>query len=292
MQGDLRPKLAGIGDEAAVDLTGQLAAIRRLGWSGIELRTVDGVALADLTADDLRRTVRQVRAAELDVVCLASRIGNWERPITAPFDADLRELDALAEQCGEFGTRYVRIMSYPNDGLGEPEWGARARERVALLAERAVEHGITLLHENCAGWAATDADRMSRLLAAAPSLRLLFDTGNGIDHGYEALDLLRPIAGHVAHVHVKDATGSPGAATYVRPGDGNARVVECLRLLLNSGYAGTFSLEPHLVTRPHDGVSADESAADRFVDAGRNLERTLRELLAPYAAGTPAHGRS
>lgn len=292
MQGDLRPALAGIGDEAAVDLTGQLAAMRRLGWPGIELRAVDGTALADLSAHDLRRTVRQVNAAGLDVVCLASRIGNWARPITAPFDADLRELDVLTGQCDAFGTRYVRIMSYPNDGLDEAEWGARARERITRLAERATEHGITLLHENCAGWAAADPDRALRLLAEAPALRLLFDTGNGVDHGYDALELLRPLAGHVAHVHVKDATGAPGAATYVRPGEGDARVADCLRLLLNSGYAGSVSLEPHLVARPHDGEQADASAADRFVDAGRELERMLGELLAPYAAGTSARGRS
>ncbi|MCA1191927.1 sugar phosphate isomerase/epimerase [Saccharopolyspora sp. 6V] len=291
MQDDPRPRLAGIGDEAAADLTGQLAAVRRLGWRSIELRTVDGVPLADLDEPDRRRTARQLRAAELDVVCLASRIGNWARPITAPFEDDLRELDVLAEQCRELGSRYVRIMSYPNDGLPEPEWGARARERVAKLAERAAELDVVLLHENCAGWAATDADRALRLLAEVPSLRLLFDTGNGVEHGYHAPDLLRPLIGHVAHVHVKDATGSPGAVMYVPPGEGGSRVADCLRLLLNSGYEGAYSLEPHLVARPHDGVRADETAADRFVDAGRALERLLGRLRAPYTAAA-APGRA
>lgn len=290
MQGDVRLPLAGIGDEAAAGLTAQLVAIRRLGWPGIELRTVDGVALGDLTAHDVRRMAREVREADLDVVCLASRIGNWARPITAPFADDLRELDVLAGHCAELGTRYVRIMSYPNDGLPEPEWGACARDRVALLAERATGHGLTLLHENCAGWAGDDADRMLRLLADAPSLRLLFDTGNGIEYGYDAPELLRSIVGHVAHVHVKDATGSPGSASYVPPGAGSARVAECLRLLLNSGYAGTLSLEPHLATRPHDGTQADESAADRFVEAGRSLERLLRAVAAPSVVQAEVSG--
>ncbi|MFR9728440.1 sugar phosphate isomerase/epimerase family protein [Saccharopolyspora sp. MS10] len=292
MQGDPRPALAGIGDEAATDLTGQLAAIRRLGWSGVELRTVDGTALAELQPGDARRVVRQVRAAGLDVVCLASRIGNWARPVTAPFEPDLAELDRLAELGAELGCRHVRIMSYPNDGLAEAEWGARARERVARLADRATELDVVLVHENCAGWAAGDPERMLRLLADAPALRLLFDTGNGAEHGYRAIEVLRHVVTHVVHVHVKDAIGAPGAVTYARPGEGSAGVADCLRLLLNSGYRGAFSLEPHLATRPHEGSGPDADAADRFVDAGRCLERLLGDLLAPYAAGVAAPGRS
>lgn len=276
--------LAGIGDEAAVDLPGQLAAIERLGFSGIELRNVDGAALADHDEQRFRRLRTAVRDAGLAVPCLASRIGNWARPVTAPFNDDLRELEVLAARAAELGTRYVRIMSYPNDGLPEAEWRERVLDRMARLAQRAGELNVVLLHENCAGWAGRDAGRMLRMLAeAGDSLRLLFDTGNGIEHGYDACELLGHVLPHVAHVHVKDALGNAGNATYVLPGTGSARVADCLRLLRDSGYSGALSLEPHLSARPHDGVVAGESAADRFVAAGRSLEGLLRDLM-PCAA--------
>ncbi|NUS02890.1 MAG: sugar phosphate isomerase/epimerase, partial [Nonomuraea sp.] len=35
------PDLAGIGDEAAPDLDGQIAAVAELGWRRLELRTID-----------------------------------------------------------------------------------------------------------------------------------------------------------------------------------------------------------------------------------------------------------
>lgn len=278
--------LAGIGDEAAVELTGQLAALDRLGWSAVELRTVDGRALADLDDEHFAQVRAQVERAGLQVVGLASRIGNWARPITAPLDDDLRELEVLAARGAELGCHALRVMSYPNDGLAEPEWQRRVLDRMRRLAARAAELDVVLLHENCAGWAGSDADRMLRLVEeCGPSLRLLFDTGNGIEHGYDAADLLAGILPHVAHVHVKDAVGDADDATYVLPGSGRAGVPECLRMLRESGYTGPLSIEPHLSARPHDGISAGESAAERFVQAGRILERLLTQAA---LVGEPA----
>ncbi|GAB3300010.1 sugar phosphate isomerase/epimerase family protein [Parasphingorhabdus pacifica] len=283
-------RLSGIGDEAAVDLTGQIAAVTDLGWSAIELRTVDRTPLGDLDSRRFGRIVRAIREAGVDVVCLASRIGNWSRPVTAPFADDLYELDILAEQCEVLGTRFVRIMSYPNDGLPETEWRDRVLDRIARLAERAAQHDVVLLHENCSGWAGTNADRMLQLIteAGGASLRLLFDTGNGIEHRYDAIDLLPSLLPHVAHVHVKDAVRSSEGVRYVLPGEGRARVSDCLRLLREHGYTGAFSLEPHLSTRPHDGVCADTSAAELFMRAGRSLERLLGDTETTTAPRVPA----
>jgi sugar phosphate isomerase/epimerase len=271
------PALAGIGDEAATALPTQVAAVERLGWSGIELRAVDGQPLGDLTSEHFTTARRAVRDAGLAVPCLDSRIGNWARPITAPLREELRELDVLAGRAHALGARYLRIMSYPNDGLAEPEWRERVLDRIARLAERAAQHDVVLAHENCSGWAGSDPERMLMLTEAAPGLRLLFDTGNGVAHGYESLDVLRKILPHVAHVHVKDAVGGASRVTFVAPGDGQAQVAECLRLLLGSGYRGALSLEPHVVTRPHEGVAA-EDATEPFVHAGQRLQQLLREI--------------
>jgi sugar phosphate isomerase/epimerase len=271
---------AGIGDEAGPTLAEQIAALEQLGWSAIELRTVDGVAIADLDDRAFGQLADHVAAAGLDVVCIDSRIANWSRPITGPFEADRAELAALAPRCARLGTRYIRVMSYPNDGLDPAEWGSRALRRLRELAAQARDHGLVLLHENCSGWAGASADRMLDLLAAAgPALGLLFDTGNGIPYGYDAHALLTKIVGHVAHVHVKDATGGPNGTVYTMPGEGDARVPDCLRTLLQHGYAGAWSIEPHLSLRPHEGAAGADRRGDTFVSYGRHLERLLREKV-------------
>lgn len=276
-------RYAGIGDEAGRGLTGQIAALRTLGWHLIELRTVDGVAIADLSDRAFGRLADRLAAAAIHVVCVDSQIANWSRPITGPFQHDLAELSVLARRCARLGTRYVRIMSYPNDGLTDADWGREAQRRLRLLTLRARDHGLVLLHENCSGWAAASARRMLDLLDMAGSaLRLLFDIGNGIPYGYDGHALLAEIADHVAHVHVKDAIGGLDQTVYTMPGEGGARVADCLRTLLTRGYGGACSIEPHIVVRPHEHRAASGERSGVFVAYGRRLERLVREqVLSP-----------
>jgi L-ribulose-5-phosphate 3-epimerase len=274
-------RLAGIGDEAAADLAGQVATLRRLGWTALELRTVAGTPVAELD----RCRVRAIRAAldraGIQVVCLDSRIGGWARPVSTDLATELAELDILIGHGKVLGTSAIRIMSCPNDGLPEAGWRAVAVDRVRRLTERAERAGTVLLHENCSGWAGSSAERALELLAAvdSPALRLLFDTGNGVAHGYDGLAMLAELAPHVAHVHVKDGVRAASGTTFTLPGDGTARVADCLRLLLDHGYRGVVSLEPHLAVAPHLGrMVPGPDGPDRFVAAGRALAAIIRAV--------------
>ncbi|WP_433498400.1 sugar phosphate isomerase/epimerase family protein [Sphaerimonospora sp. CA-214678] len=277
--------LAGIGDEAAPDLPGQLDAVRELGWNRIELRTIAGVPIARLDEEAFALSADRIRTAGVAVVGVASKIGDWSRPVTGDFALDLAELEVLARRCPVLGTRLVRVMSYPSGGLPEAEWGRRALSRLRELTHRAEDAGLLLTLENCAGWAGDRAERMLDLVAAidSPAFRLLFDIGNGVAYGYSPPEMLAAVVGHVAHVHVKDAViASDGEVGFVPPGTGAAHVAECLRMLLTDGYTGALSIEPHLHLRPHLSGAGDPGRGDRaaFVAYGRELER-LVGLVAP-----------
>ncbi|WP_205414127.1 sugar phosphate isomerase/epimerase family protein [Amycolatopsis thermalba] len=281
-------RLAGIGDEAAPDIAGQVAAVRRLGWTALELRTVDGIPVAALDAQRVRSIRGELDRAGIHVVCLDSRIGGWARPVSTGFATDLAELDTLIGHGAILGVRAIRIMSYPNDGLPETRWRATVVDRVRRLTDRAAGAGFVLLHESCSGWAGQSAERALDLLAAVgnPALRLLFDTGNGVAHGYDGLSMLAELVPHVAHVHVKDGVATPEGPRFTLPGDGDARVADCLRLLLDHGYRGAVSLEPHLAVAPHAGrVVAGADGVARFVEAGRRLDALVHEPARRAVAG-------
>ena len=286
--------LAAVGDEAGPDLDSQLAAVGRLGWDLIELRSVDGQALADLPPAGFARLVGRLAAAGLGTACVDSRIANWARPVTGPLELDVAELDVLAERCAALGTRYVRVMSYPNDGLPEPDWGREAIRRLRRLARQAERAGLVLLHENCSGWAGRDADRVLRLLAEvdSPALGLVFDTGNGVEYGYDAYELLAELLAavpdRILHVQVKDAAGTADRPDYCYPGEGRCRVAECLRLLLDSGYRGVLSVEPHMLVRPH--VRNDHAELAGGPTGGVEVVVEYGRRLAALVAGPQAGG--
>jgi L-ribulose-5-phosphate 3-epimerase len=273
-----RAQLAGIGDEAGRSLAEQLAVHRELGFPGIELRTVQDRPLATLDPAERRRVATEVADSGLRVVALDSKIGDWSSTVDTPVAADLAELDVLAELAGAVGSRYVRIMSYPNDGRSEADWRDRVLDRIAVLAERAAGRGVVLVHENCAGWAARDPVRARALIehAGSPALRLVFDIGNPLTHGDDPLAYLRPVLDSVVHVHVKDAVHDPHAGTveFTLPGAGTAPLREALGLLAGAGYAGAVSLEPHVARVHHLGrtVSAERLRASYVEYARRFVE--------------------
>lgn len=277
--------LAGIGDEAAADLPGQLAAVARLGWRGLELRTIGAVPIAALGESEFEAAAETLAAAGVVVPVVDSGIAGWARPITADYARDEAELEVLARRCPALGTSLVRIMSYPNDGFDDRDWRTEVLRRIRQLTRRAEQAGLTLLHENCSGWAGVGPEQTLDLLAEvdSPALALLFDTGNGAAYGYQAYDFLRPVAEHVRHVHVKDADDTADGPVYRLPGEGGARVADCLRLLMDRGYSGWLCLEPHLSAVPHQAVGADGTrSAESFQAAGLALEDVLRAVT-----GTP-----
>ncbi|MFF0148821.1 hypothetical protein [Amycolatopsis sulphurea] len=64
------------------------------------------------------------------------------------------------------------------------------------------------------------------------------------------------------------------------PGEGAADVAGCVRLLVENGYSGAWSVEPRLSLRPHDGGLLGADAGEmfvRFVRAMQDLVLAVRD---------------
>ena len=257
-------RVSGIGDEAAADLADQIRIHTELGLQGLELRTVGGRGLHELTDAEAALMAARVLASGLEVPVAATPIGNWGTDIGAPLAPDLAILRRTADVASLVGCRHLRVMSYPNDGRADAEWRAAALIRLARLTLLAEELDVVLLHENCHGWASRSAAASLDLVTTvdSPHLRLLFDIGNGLAYGYDALPFLRDVLPWVEHVHVKDGVRTDSGAEFGVPGDGEAGVADCLRLLDGAGYQGWYSLEPHVAHIPHLGVTADPATLE------------------------------
>ena len=269
--------LSAFGDEVAVDLDEQLAALAAEGIGHVELRSAWGVNVVDMDAALLDRAARELEAAGIGVSAIGSPVG--KAPVDGDLDAELGRLRAALGAAERLGTGLIRVFSFYVPEGRYAEHRDEVLRRMAAMAREAEARGLTLVHENESNIFGDTAERCRDLVESvgSPALRVAFDPANFVQCDVrpmaEAWPLLRE---HVAHVHIKDAVAVAREAPYpapapdgalmlsVRPaGEGDGEVRELLRELDRCGYEGFLTLEPHLhfVLPDQDGPSRLHTAA-------------------------------
>jgi sugar phosphate isomerase/epimerase len=291
--------MTGFADEAGAALTEQIEAHRALGWDTIEMRLVGKDNFTTLDDASYARVRDQLAGAGMGVSCFGSPIANWARPISGDFAVDLADLRRAAPRMRELGVGLIRIMSWPNDPkqpLSRSAWRGEAVRRLRALADIAAGEGITLVHENCSGYGGEGPEEMLDLFAAvnSPALRMAFDTGNQTaHHGYADPDLswkyYRAVRGHIVHLHIKDnAPGPDGKAVHCMPGEGRGQVRRIVADLVEGGYRGFVSIEPHIQTQVHlSGKAGGQGAFEMYVEYGRRAAAIVAEAGGAADAKSP-----
>lgn len=282
---------SGIADEAGRNLDTQIRAHLELGWHHIEIRNVGGIQFTEVSDGEFEEIAAQLQQSGLQVSCFASAIANWSRHIDGDFSVDVQDLERCIPRMQTLNCPFIRVMSWPNQGegpLGADAWKQESIRRMRELARRAEEGGVTLVLENCDGWAAESARHMIDYLHAVGSdaLKVVFDTGNAPGHGLHSLDFYTQVKPYIAYVHIKDAyVDSDGRTHFTWPNEGCGYVRQIVTDLLRSGYDGGLSIEPHLKAQVHLGSRVedrDQAAYDTYVEYGRRLAtlvQTIREQL-------------
>jgi sugar phosphate isomerase/epimerase len=255
--------LSGFGDEIACDLEDQIAVLRELDVTRLELRSAWGVNVVELDDGALDRAAARLREAGIGVSAIASPVGKTS--INGDFDRELRRLDAAFDAAERVGAGMVRVFSFY---VGDRPAAHRDEvlRRMEAMAARARARGVTLVHENESAIYGDVPERCRDLVESvgSPALRVALDPGNfalaGVRPWSEAWPLLRE---HVVHVHVKDAVAVEGLQPALLPedsvlacirlaGEGEGQVPELLSGLDREGYAGVLTVEPHLRLRLPD----------------------------------------
>jgi sugar phosphate isomerase/epimerase len=269
--------LSAFGDEISQDLAEQLALLRDLNISGLELRRAWNVNVLHMTETQIAEVRRLCEEYGIIVSCIGSPIG--KSPLAAPIETELHNLRRILEIAGQLGTRRVRIFSfYPPDTSSNAQVDQHVPEvvdRLRALCALAAEFDALLLLENEREVVGDTPERCLRLMQEIdhPALGFIWDPANFVQVGVAGQvdrwwDALGP---HTAYVHVKDArldTGQVKAA-----GEGDGQMLELIRRLKDRGYDGVFALEPHLAEAAH-------SHGFTGPDGMRYATARLRALLA------------
>ena len=281
-------QFTGFADEAEKSLDGQISTLKEAGWSAIELRLLDGKNVVDLSDDKWKATHEKLQAEGIKIVGFGGQIGNWARPITTDFQVDIDELKRVGPRMREAGTKFLRIMSYPNpeeNPLSNEDWKKETIRRIKELATIAEGEDVILAHENCSGYGATAEGWLEMAEAVdSPALQLIMDTGNNSLHANDREDTWNyydKCREHITHVHIKSAKpGDDGtyATCHVDEDPVQKRIIADLE---ENGYDGWLSIEPHIKAAIHAGQDVDDTGEGRqvWVEYTRRLEKLVSEVV-------------
>ena len=297
-------KLTGIADEAGASLDVQIQAHKELGWDSIESRIVefDGVKgnLHEIPDAVFDKVVARLEEKGMKVCGFGSLIGNWAKKITDDFSITEAEISRAIPRMQRLGAKLIRVMSYAvckTDGKDDAEQFAPERiKRMNEINKRFADAGLTVVHENCMNWGGMSPSYVRRMAEAVPGMKWVFDTGNPVfiddrdkpGHKQDSWEMYQAIKPFMAHVHVKDGIWDKAKndATYTFPGEGEGQTERIMKDLVETGYNGYISIEPHVAVVFHgsgaaDNLSPEQKAKeqyDSYIKYGRMLEAILKKV--------------
>jgi sugar phosphate isomerase/epimerase len=290
----------GFADEAGDSIEVQIRATLALGWSNIEARSVDGTNLTDISDGEFDQVCEKLAASNISINCFGSSIANWSRNPRSEedFRYSVEALQRAIPRMHCLGTTMIRGMSFAVVRDGEPdspELEAIIFDRVQYLVRMCEEAGVLYLHENCMNYGGMSHEHTLRLLdkIRSPNLKLVFDTGNPVftyrrlgppPYGKQSSwEFYTNVREWIHYVHIKDGCylqesgGIFPEVEYTFPGEGDGDVARIVGDLLQTGYEGGFSIEPHLAVVFHDSSarSKDEVRYNNYVEYGRRFMRLV-----------------
>lgn len=240
-------KIYAFSDEAASALSGQIAAMKRNGLDGTEIRGVNGRNITALTVQEAAETLRQLKDNGLCVWSVGSPIGKI--PLDGDYAGHLELLRHTLELANTLECVNLRLFSfYLPEGAKPESCRNEVIEKLAQMAEIAEGFGVALCHENEKGIYGDVAVRCAGLLDAVPALRCIFDPANFIQCGQDVPEAWKLLGPRTWYMHIKDAMAD---GTVVPAGQGIGHLPEILADYAARG-GEAVTVEPHL--RVFDGL--------------------------------------
>ena len=275
-------EISGFADEIAEDLKTQIEVIKKLGISHIEMRGVNGKPLVEHSLEEVKEVKRQLDENQIKLSSIGSPIGKIL--ITEDFEEHFELYKKTVEIAKIMETPYIRMFSFFIPKGEEPEkYKSQVFERLQKFADYARDHQVVLLHENEKEIYGDNAKRCLEIMQEfyGEHFKAVFDFANFVQCNQdtrEAYQLLKP---YISYIHIKDAKAESGIVVPAGYGDGN--VEEILKSLLEEGYEGFLSLEPHLTDFTGFGTLEQNGELEQRKMSGEEAYttayRALKEIL-------------
>ena len=272
-------RLSAFADEISRDPIEQVDVLASHGIRHIEFRAIHGTNVLDLSEAQHEEFRALLRARGFGLSAIGSPVGKIK--ITDPFGDHLDRFARALDLADFYETPRIRVFSfYMPPGEDPSIHRAETVRRMAEIARRAADRGVTLLLENEKGIYGDTAARVLDLLEAvdSPSLAHAFDPANYLEVGQPVAEAWELLKARVTHFHVKDYDLK--THKNVPAGEGDGQIPRLIADAVARGYEGFCVLEPHLILAE---LSFGFTGPERFGDAARALKAALDEKGIAYS---------
>ena len=239
-------KISGFSDEISQSVDVQFAVLNKLNIDFFEPRGIDGKNISTLTDEEITLLKDKMNKAGIKVSSIGSPIGKIK--LTDPFEPHFALFQRVVAIAKQLDTKYIRMFSFYHDG-GD-HWTEEERQTVLLRLHQMIDYAksqdVVLLHENEKDIYGDTADRCIDLMKElyCDNFKAVFDPANFVQCGQDTKYAYENLKNYIAYMHIKDALLADGRVVPAGSGDGNVEYI--LKALIDNGYNGYLSLEPHL----------------------------------------------
>lgn len=250
-------KIAAFADEASPMIDNQIAAMKRNGVIGLEMRNVDGVNISDITIEKAREVKQKLDDAGLMVWSLGSPLGKIDIE-KDDFSKELDKLRHTIELAHVLGTENIRMFSfYLPSGCNPADYRQEVLDRLGKMADIAHGTGVTLCHENEKGIYGDIPERCAEIHQAIPEIVGVYDPANYIQCGQDTWHCWELVHPYIKYMHIKDARTD---GWVVPAGEGAGQVGKLIEAYRAQG-GQWLTVEPHLLD--FAGLAALERAGEQ-----------------------------
>lgn len=278
-------KISGFIDEIDIGFEKEVEVVKKLGMNYIELRSVDGVNISDLSIEKVKDIKKYLQNKNIKVSCIASPIGKIsidEVDFENKFEEHLKKFKHVLNIAEILEVKYVRVFSFFLKREQKEKYKDLILEKMKSFIKEISDLDIVLLHENEKGIFGDDTESCLKLIEEINSekFRLIFDPANFIQVGVSSLKAYEKLKKFIEYVHLKDAKFSSHENVLIGTGDGE--VLELLKELKKDDFKGFLSLEPHLInfsilqSLEQEDVNKRKS---QFKDGEEAFQKSLEILL-------------
>lgn len=228
-------RLCAFADEAAKTLTEQVRIMKKNGIALLELRSIDGINVLDMTLSQAEKYAEELTAANISVFSIGSPLGKAD--ISVNFEDYKKSVVHIFGIAKIFGAKNVRVFSFFNAYDKADEVVARLQ----YMADEGARPGLNICHENEKEVFGDTLERVLYLKSRVRGLKLIYDPANFIQCGESAKKTRLALQKDVYYYHIKDVSAETGELVPAGYGDG-----EIEKLIADIAGDKVLTLEPHL----------------------------------------------